>query len=118
MFVACVIVTVVLAVAMLGSATAQLTRQPKILEQMSTLGVPEAWLPRLAACEIAGGVGLLLGLAVAPIGIAAAIGACGYFIGAIVVHVRAGDSAGSAAPGILLLIALAALVLRILTMPV
>ena len=85
--------------------------------RVTKLGLPTTWIPRLAACEIAGGVGLLLGLAIAPIGILAALGACGYFIGAVIVHLRAGDREGVPAPAIFVLIAVAALVLRILTMP-
>jgi hypothetical protein len=118
MFIVCVIVTVLLAVAMLGSAVAKLTGQAMIVDNLTTkLGLPASWIPRLAACEIAGGVGLLVGLAIAPIGILAALGACGYFIGAVIFHVRVGDREGVPAPAIFVLIAVAALVLRILTMP-
>lgn len=115
MFVVTVVVSVVVALAAIGSAVAKLTKQPKILEQMTHLGVPVGWLPRLAAAEIAGGVGVLVGLAVPALGIAAAIGLIAYFVGAVVTHVRAKDSEIAPAAA-LAVVAAAALVLRIVTM--
>ena len=115
MFIATVVVSVLLAAAVLGSAMAKLSKQPKIIESMTELRVPAAWLPRLAAAEIAGAIGLLVGLKFAPIGIAAAIGLVGYFVGAVATHVRAKDK-NIAPPAVLMLLSVAALVLRIATM--
>jgi len=115
MFVATVIVTVLLALAALGSAMAKLTKQPKLVEQLTGLGVPQSWLPRLAVAEIAGAVGLLVGLKVAALGIAAAIGLIAYFVGAVITHVRKHDKEIAPA-AVLALVAVAALVLRIVTM--
>lgn len=114
MFIATVVVSVLLAVAALGSAASKLTKNPKIVENVTKLGVPMAWLPRLAVAEIAGAVGLLVGLAVPAIGIAAAVGLIGYFVGAVVTHVRASDKELAPA-AVLALVAVAALVLRIVT---
>ncbi|WP_280252101.1 DoxX family protein, partial [Nocardia abscessus] len=44
--------------------------------------VPESWLSPLAVVKAVGGAGLLVGLAVAPIGVAAAAGLVVYFVGA------------------------------------
>ncbi len=115
MFVVCIIVSVLLALALAGSAMGKLTKNPKIVENLGKVGVPMGWLPRLAAAELAGAVGLLVGLAVAPLGIAAAIGVIGYFVGAVVTHVKAGDK-NIAPPAVLGLVAVAALVLRLVTM--
>jgi uncharacterized membrane protein YphA (DoxX/SURF4 family) len=112
MFVATAIVSALLALAAIGSAMGKLTKQPKIIESLSGLGVPMSWLPRLAAAEIAGGVGLLIGLKLAPLGIAAAVGLIAYFAGAIATHVKAKDN-NVAPPLVLMLISVAALVLRI-----
>ncbi len=49
------------------------------------------WLPLLAVAELAGAVGLLVGLKVAPLGIAAGVGLALYFVGAVAAHVRAED---------------------------
>ncbi len=112
MFIATVVVSVLLALAVIGSAGGKLSRQPKVIEMLMGLGVPESWIPRLAGAELAGGLGLLIGLAVAPIGIAAAVGLACYFVGAVIAHVRANDNQ-IAAPIVLAAMAVAALVLRI-----
>ena len=92
MFIATVVVTVLLALAVIGSAAGKLSKQPKVIEMLTGLGVPESWVPRLAAAELAGGIGLLVGLAVPAIGVAAAIGLICYFVGAVVTHIRAKDN--------------------------
>lgn len=115
MFVACVVVSALLAVALVGSAMGKLTKNPKIVESLTGLGVPLAWLPRLGAVEVAGAVGLLVGLAVAPLGVAAALGVVAYFLGAVITHVRAGDK-NLIPPTVLGLVAVVALALRLATM--
>lgn len=115
MFIATIAVSVFLALAVFGSAMAKLTKQPKLVESMTALQIPFGWLPWLAAAEIAGAIGLIVGLWVAPIGIAAAIGLVGYFVGAVATHVRANDK-NLVAPGVLLVLSIAALVLRLVTM--
>jgi uncharacterized membrane protein YphA (DoxX/SURF4 family) len=114
-FVATVIVSAQVALAAIGSGFGKLSKQPKLVENLTGLGVPLAWLPRLAAAEIAGGIGVLVGLKVAPLGIAAAIGLVAYFVGAVITHLRAKDK-NFAPPAALALLAAAALVLRIVTM--
>lgn len=114
MFIATVVVSALLALAALGSAAGKLTKNPKIVENMTKLSVPLAWLPRLAVAEIAGAVGLLVGLGVPAIGIAAAIGLIAYFVGAVITHVRAKDKELAPA-AVLALVAVAALVLRVVT---
>ena len=71
-------------------------------------------LPFLATCLIAGGVGLVVGLWYAPLGIAAAIGLVLYFVGANIAHVRKGDFKGLPAPILVLIRAAAALSLQVL----
>lgn len=115
MFVATVVVSVLLALAALASGAAKLSRQPKLMESLAGLGVPVAWLPRLAGAEIAGALGLLLGLRFAPLGILAAAGLVAYFVGAVITHVRADDSE-IAAPAALAVLSAVALVLRVVTM--
>ena len=114
MFVVTAIVSILLALAAVGSGFGKLSKQPKLVENLTGLGVPMSWLPLLAAAEIAGGVGLLAGLKVAPLGIAAAIGLIAYFVGAVITHVRAKDK-NLAPPAVLALLSVAALVLRIAT---
>ncbi len=114
MFIATAIVSTLLGLALMGSAGGKLTRQPSVVDMLSGLGVPSSWLPRLATAELAGGIGLLVGLAVPAIGIAAAVGVVAYFVGAVITHIRADDKA-IVAPVMLGIVALAALVLRAAT---
>jgi hypothetical protein len=72
------------------------------------------WLPWLAACEIAGAIGILIGIAWAPLGVIAALGLVFYFVGAIIAHLRAGDFKGMLTPVVPLLFSVAVLVTRIL----
>ncbi|MFI0240539.1 DoxX family protein [Streptomyces sp. NPDC016845] len=98
--------TVVLSLVLVGSAVAKVRRQESLVATMRRIGVPDAWLPRLAALEIAGAVGLLVGLAFRPLAVAAGVGVVLYFAGAVVFHVRAHDRKGLIAPGALTVVAL------------
>lgn len=113
MFIATVVVSVLLALAAIGSALGKLSKSPKVVEGLTGAGVPVSWFPFLATAELAGGVGLLVGLGIAPLGMAAAIGLVLYFVGAVAAHVKAGDTKGIGAPLVLAIIAGAALALRI-----
>ncbi|SEK74615.1 DoxX family protein [Rhodococcus maanshanensis] len=114
MFIAYAVLAVVLALALSMSAFLTFTRNEKLVDGFIEMGVPDTWLPRLALAKAAGAAGLLIGLVVPVIGIAAAIGVALYFVGAVVAHVRAHDYA--IAPAVVLgLAAVAAVVLRIAT---
>ncbi len=109
-----VVVSIFLAFAALMSAIGKLTKNPKVVTMMTSLGVPSSWLPRLAGAEIAGTIGLLVGLKTKPIGIAAAIGLVAYFVGAVITHLKAKDK-NIGPPAFLTLVAVVAVVLRIAT---
>ncbi len=115
MFIATAVVAVLLALALVGSAVGKLTRQPKVVEGITGVGVPVERLPALAALELLGAVGLIVGLWIPAIGVAAGVGVVLYFLGAVIAHVRVGDTAGIGAPVVLLLVALASIVLRVLS---
>jgi uncharacterized membrane protein YphA (DoxX/SURF4 family) len=114
MFVVLAIVSAVLAAALLMSGGAKLTRQPTAMNGMTAVGVPTERVWMLAVLEIAGAAGLIVGLFWWPIGVAAAIGVVLYFVGAIVAHLRKRDP-GFAPPGVILVVAIGALVLRLVT---
>ncbi|MFJ9173571.1 DoxX family protein [Streptomyces sp. NPDC102360] len=59
-----------------------------VVEPLVSYGVPETWWPRLAAAKLLGAAGLLVGLAVPAIGVAAAIGLALYFVGAVITVLR------------------------------
>lgn len=115
-FVACAILASLLAVALVASATAKLTKVDRVVENITGTGVPLGWFPWLAAAELAGAAGLVVGLGIEPLGVAAAVGVVLYFIGAVIAHVRVGDYAGISAPGPLLVVAATVLVLRLASM--
>ena len=115
MFIATVVVSVVLAFAAIGSALSKLSKQPQVVENLSKVGVPLRWFPFLAAAELAGGAGLLVGLGVAPLGMAAAIGLVLYFVGAVGAHVKAGDVKGIPPAFVFALLGGAAFALRVAT---
>jgi hypothetical protein len=89
MSIAYLAVTAVTVLATGGIGAAAAARAPFVVAFMHEVGVPESWLPKLAALKLAGALGLLAGLAVQPIGIAAGVGLVLYFVGAVSTHIRA-----------------------------
>ena len=115
MFIIAFVVSVVLALVLVGSAYAKLAKDPKVVDSIvKTVGVPENRLWVLAALELAGAAGLLIGLLWAPLGIAAAIGVVLYFVGAVLAHLRKRDP-GFVPPSVILVVAVGTLVLRLAT---
>lgn len=112
MFTAYLIVTVLVAAANIFSATLDFIRYKQILINMSKVGVPESWINMLGILKAAGALGLLVGIGVPLIGIAAAVGLVVFFVGAIFTHLRARDFSFGLAV-VFLLLAVAALVLRL-----
>jgi hypothetical protein len=102
-----IILSLLLAVVLVGSGAAKLTKSEQVVENLTRAGVPLSLYPFLAAVEIAGAAGLVWGIWWTPIGVAAAIGVVLYFVGAIVFHLRAKDTA-IVPPAVLGLIAAAA----------
>ncbi|MBT2477726.1 DoxX family protein [Streptomyces sp. ISL-94] len=60
-----------------------------VVEPLAEYGVPRTWWNRLGAAKLAGSAGLVVGLFVPAIGIAAAIGLILYFTGAVITVLRA-----------------------------
>ena len=117
MFIALVIVTVLLAVVCVQSAAMKLRKNEQVLAVIhGTVGVPQRHLPVLAALEIAGAAGILIGLWLEPLGVAAAAGLVAYFLGAVIGHLRVGDTKNLAMPMPPLVLAVAVLVLRLVTL--
>ncbi|HEY9366921.1 DoxX family protein [Streptomyces sp.] len=83
------VVTVVAALMVGFSAFSVFTKAEWVVQPMADYGIPMSWLPWLGAAKAAGAVGLLVGLLVPVIGLAAAIALVLYFTGAVVAVVRA-----------------------------
>ena len=112
MFTAYIVVTLLAAAANIFSATLDFIRYKPILINMARVGVPESWITILGILKAAGALGLLVGIGVPLIRIAAAVGLILFFVGAIVTHLRAHDYSFGLAV-VFLLLAVAALVLRV-----
>jgi DoxX-like family len=113
------VIAMVLAAMASFSGVGKLRNDPHIVKVIhETVRVPMKYFPLLAACEIAGAVGLVLGIWWPILGIAAAIGLVIYFLGAVVSHMRVGDFAGIGPAAMLLTMSAAALILRVLARPI
>jgi hypothetical protein len=95
------------------AATVDLLRPGWLIENMTRVGVPRRALIPLAILKIAGALGLLIGIGVPPLGVAAATGLVLFFIGAMTAHLRVHDYTSLPFPGVFLLLAAASLVLRV-----
>ena len=116
MGIASLVITIVLAAMALFSGFGKLRNDPHIVKVVhETVGVPMKYFPLLAACEIAGAVGLVLGIWWSSFGVAAGISLLLYFLGAVLSHLRVGDVKGIGPAVFLLILSAAALWLRLVT---
>ncbi|MBQ0854695.1 DoxX family protein [Streptomyces sp. BH-SS-21] len=116
MFIAYAIVAALMSAVLLASAGAKFTRPKRLVDQMSTIGLPYGALPFLGVAQIAGAGGLVIGLWWAPLGIAAAVALTLYFIGAVAAHLRARDYTGTPPAAVLTAVAITLVALRVATM--
>lgn len=107
-----IVLSVVLALVFAGAGGAKLAGQPAMRESAAHLGVPWDRYRLIGVPEVAAAVGLLVGLAVEPLAVAAAVGLVLLMAGAVTFHLRAGDPPARWAPPAVL--GLLALVLAVL----
>jgi hypothetical protein len=93
------------------SAFGKIKRIPGAIEAIAHVGVKEKQYNQLAAIELLGSLGLLVGIWLKPIGIAASIGIALYFIGAQTAHFRVKDSFAKIFPAFFLFIIAAAVMI-------
>lgn len=89
MSIAFTVVTVAAALWVGFSAVSVFIRAKWVVEPLAAYGVPESWWTWLGVAKAAGAAGLLAGLVVPPIGVAASIGLVLYFTGAVITVLRA-----------------------------
>ncbi|AXB47929.1 DoxX family protein [Amycolatopsis albispora] len=106
-----VVVTIIAAALAAFSAAAIVFRFEFVVGPLAAYGVPRSWWPWLATAKSAGAAGLVAGLFVPWIGVAAAIGLVLYFTGALITVLRARSWAHIPAPLMYLAPAAASLVL-------
>jgi hypothetical protein len=115
MFASYVIVTVLAAAFNVYAAYVDFARAEWVIANMTKYGIPRSWLFSLGALKALGAVGLLIGISIPSIGVAASLGLALYFIGAIVTVVRSNWYSHVRFPAPFLLLAVASLVLRLAT---
>jgi uncharacterized membrane protein YphA (DoxX/SURF4 family) len=109
-------ITILLAAIVMFSGVGKIRRDPHIVRVIhEVVGVPLRYFPLPAACEFAGGLGVVLGIWWPLLGVGASIGLIIYFVGASVSHLRVGDVKGIGPAAFILTLAAAALALRLLT---
>ncbi len=110
------VITLVFAAMVAFSGLGKIRRDPRIVHVIhEVVGVPLKYFSLLAACELAGALGLVLGIWWPVMGVAASIGLVLYFVGATVSHLRVGDVKGIGPAGFMLAVAAGALAMRTLT---
>ena len=117
MFVATIVSSALLAVALIPSARGKLVGDSRQSGGMRAVKFPTDKMWLLGIAEFGGAAGLAVGLFWWPLGVAAAVCLIAYFIGALAYLLRAGITHAKAlAPAaVLLLVAIATLVLRLAT---
>lgn len=91
MYVVYVALTVVTALAAAAAAWMNFVHHPIPVAAAKQVQVPQSWMVPLGTLQGAGALGLITGLVVPPIGLAAATGLVLYFLGAVIAHLRVGD---------------------------
>ncbi|WP_433733918.1 DoxX family protein [Nocardia sp. CA-129566] len=89
MSVAYVVVTILAAVGALFAAGFDIVEADKVRETMRGYGLPQWTLNPLAALKALGAFGLLIGLAIPPLALAAAVCLVLFFLGAEITILRA-----------------------------
>ena len=105
MTISLIIFGALLSFAAIGSAISKLVKVPDVMKAMESVGVKPNLLPILALLEIAGGAGVIAGIWVPKLGLAASAALVLYFVGAVGSHAKKkhGPADFGAALGILVI---------------
>lgn len=112
MFIATIVLSVLLAAAVLGSGGAKLAAAKQSIEIRDRLGVGAGLWRGIGVLEVAAAVGLVVGIAVPVLGIAGAAGLVLLLIGAVATHARSHYLLHAAPAVALALVAIAAAITR------
>jgi uncharacterized membrane protein YphA (DoxX/SURF4 family) len=105
MHIATIVLSVLLAVAFLGSGGLKVVGAKQSLTMRDQLRVGAQLWRVVGALEVAGGLGLVVGLVVPLLGIAAAVGLALLMVGGIGAHARAQDLRNAGPAALLLVLA-------------
>jgi uncharacterized membrane protein YphA (DoxX/SURF4 family) len=92
MTIALIIFGSLLAFAAIGSAISKLKKVPDVMAAMAKVGVAPNRIPLLALLEIAGGLGVILGIWVPTLGLISSLALVLYFVGALFSHFSRGHN--------------------------
>ena len=114
MFIVTIVLAVLLALVFAAAGVPKITGAKSALENADHLKVGHGLWKVIGVLEVLAAIGLIAGLWVWPLGVAAGIGLVLLMAGAVMYHVRNGDSAQKFSPPIVLaLIALAEVIVRV-----
>ena len=113
MFTAYIVVSIFTAAVNTYAAIVDFRRPQWVVDNITKWGGSHSWLFPLGVLKAAGALGLLAGIGVPLIGVAAAIGLVLFFVGAIAVVIRARWYSHLRWPVTYLLLAVASLALRL-----
>jgi DoxX-like family len=116
MFTAYIVVTILTGVANAYAAIVDFRRPQWVIDNMTKWGGSHSWLFTLGVLKAAGALGLLVGIGVPLIGVAAATGLVLFFVGAIAVVIRAGWYSHLLWPSTYLLLAVGSLAFRLVVL--
>ena len=113
MFIIYIIVTIVTVAANVFAAVVDFRHPQWVVDNITRWGGSQSWLFTLGALKAAGALGLMIGIGVPLVGVAAATGLVLFFVGAIVVVTRARWYSHLPWPATYLFLAVASLALRL-----
>ncbi len=96
-----IILSALIALVATGSGIGKLTKNQKVVTQLSGLGVSPQLMQIAGILEVLGAAGIVLGWIVKPLGVLAAVCLGAYFACAAGAHVKAKDMLGIG-PGVVL----------------
>ena len=92
--------SLLLALACMAPAGAKLAGAPAVRESAAHFGIPWNRYRLISVPELAAAIGVLAGLRAHALGVAAACGMAILLTGALIAHLRAGDSIAAMAPAL------------------
>jgi hypothetical protein len=99
--VALVVIAVLAAAPFVVFGSAKIAKKLEMPQRARHLGFSTSAYQLIGLAELAGAMGLLVGLALTPVGIAAACGLLLLVVGAVVAHLRAGDRVSATVPAVI-----------------
>lgn len=96
------VIAVVMALIALVSASGKLRKIPQVVDSVTSVGVKPDQIPKLAYLQIAGAIGILVGIAYPLLAFISASALMLYFLGAVVAHLRIKDKFKNFAPALFL----------------